>query len=79
MGGQTEQTLPLSTAAPMAHIENLGHMVEEMDGKLRSSLQDLYFGKTRDIVNDLRSPLDLAEMRKQAELQSELIGKLKAR
>jgi capping protein beta len=36
----------------------------------------VYFGKTRDIVYDLRSVEDLASERRQRELQKELVGRL---
>jgi len=38
-----------------AHVVNVGRMVEEMEGKMRNMLQEVYFGKTRDVVGDLRS------------------------
>lgn len=37
----------------------------------------VYFGKTRDIVYDLRSVDDLAKARRQRELQKELVGFIK--
>ena len=37
----------------------------------------VYFGKTRDIVYDLRSVDDLEKARKQRELQKELVGFIK--
>jgi len=39
------------------HIANIGLMVEEMENKMRSTLNEIYFGKTKDIVNDLRQVL----------------------
>jgi len=38
-----------------AHVVNVGRLVEEMEGKMRNMLQEVYFGKTRDVVGDLRS------------------------
>ena len=38
-----------------SHVLNFGRMVEDMEGKLRSHLNEIYFGKTRDIFNGLRS------------------------
>lgn len=40
-------------------------------------LAQVYFGKTRDIVYDLRSVDDLEKTRKQKDLQRELVGRLK--
>lgn len=37
-----------------SHISNMGRLVEEMENKMRNTLNEIYFGKTRDIVNDLR-------------------------
>jgi len=37
----------------------------------------VYFGKTRDVVYDLRSIDDLEKARRQRELQKELVGFIK--
>lgn len=52
-------------------------MIEDMEIKMRNLLQEVYFGKTRDIVYDLRSVDDLEKARKQRELQKELVGFIK--
>ncbi|KAI8816984.1 F-actin-capping protein subunit beta [Fimicolochytrium jonesii] len=62
-----------------SHVGNLGRIVEDMELKLRNALQVIYFGKTKDITNDLRSVNPLGDARRQAAIQSELIGKLVAR
>eukprot|EP01123_Difflugia_compressa_P008534 TRINITY_DN2571_c0_g1_i1.p1 TRINITY_DN2571_c0_g1~~TRINITY_DN2571_c0_g1_i1.p1 ORF type:complete len:276 (-),score=58.46 TRINITY_DN2571_c0_g1_i1:226-1053(-) len=36
------------------HLINMGRFVEELEGKMRTSLNTIHFGKTKDIVNDLR-------------------------
>lgn len=41
--------------SPASHIPNLGRMIEDQEIKIRNSLQEVYFGKCKDIVNDLRS------------------------
>lgn len=48
-----------------------------MEIKMRNLLQEVYFGKTRDVVHDLRSLEDLDTARKQRELQRELVGFIK--
>jgi capping protein beta len=75
MTRQTEQDAPLHDTA--SHITNTGKMIEEMEIKMRNLLQEVYFGKTRDIVYDLRSVDDLAKARRQRELQKELVGFIK--
>lgn len=37
------------------HIVTVGRMIEAMEGKLRSSLDELYFKKTREVVEHLRA------------------------
>ena len=49
---QNESDHSVSDANP--HISNIGRMIEDMENRIRSSLNDIYFGKTRDVVNDLR-------------------------
>ena len=52
-------------------------MIEEMEIKMRNLLREVYFGKTRDIVYDLRSTENLEKARRQRELQKELVGFIK--
>ena len=37
------------------HIINIGKMVEDMENKIRQTLNAIYFGKTKDILNSLRN------------------------
>lgn len=50
---QAEQTLSITDDS--SHIVNVGSMIEDMESKLRNVLNEVYFGKTRDIIGDLRS------------------------
>lgn len=74
---QAEQDYPVDDQS--AHIVNIGRMVEDMEIKMRNALQEVYFGKTKDIVNDLRSVGSLKEGKEQADIQRELVGKLMLR
>ncbi|KAI7834926.1 F-actin-capping protein subunit beta [Kickxella alabastrina] len=74
---QDERELPAEDSG--AHIVNIGRMVEDMEFKMRNSLQEVYFGKTHDIVNGLRSASDLSEARNRERLQRDLFGQLKGR
>lgn len=67
---QMEQDSPISETSP--HIANIGKMVEDMENKIRSTLNEIYFGKTRDIVNGLRSVNSLSDQRKNADLKKDL-------
>ncbi|KAL2314711.1 F-actin-capping protein subunit beta [Schizosaccharomyces pombe] len=50
---QTSQRLP--AADDDTEIANVGKLVEEMETRMRNFLQDVYFGKTKDIINQTRS------------------------
>ncbi|KAF9648730.1 F-actin capping protein, beta subunit [Thelephora ganbajun] len=60
-----------------SHITNTGRIIEDMEIKMRGLLQEVYFGKTKDIVYDLRSVEDLEQTRRQRDLQKELVGFIK--
>lgn len=69
---QAEGDAPISDQS--SHIVNVGRMIEDMETKMRNLLQEVYFGKTRDIVFDLRSVESLEKQRRQRDLQKELVG-----
>lgn len=75
MTRQTEQDHTLQDQN--SHVTNIGRMIEDMEIKMRNLLQEVYFGKTRDVVFDLRSLEDLENARRQRELQKELAGFIK--
>ncbi|KAI0346515.1 F-actin capping protein, beta subunit [Trametopsis cervina] len=74
MTRQTEQDHSIQEQT--SHITNIGKMIEDMEIKMRNLLQEVYFGKTRDVVFDLRSLDDLEKARRQRDLQKELLGSL---
>lgn len=88
MTRQQESTFPLdpipssqASSNPInpSHIANIGRMVEEQEMRMRSLLQEVYFAKTRDVVNDLRSLRGSGEEAKRKGLQGELVGLLRSR
>jgi capping protein beta len=74
---QIEQDSQLTDTTP--HIANIGKMVEDMENKIRSTLNEIYFGKTRDIVNGLRSINPLSDQKAKADLKNDLAKALKLR
>ncbi|KAJ3411541.1 hypothetical protein HDV05_002060 [Chytridiales sp. JEL 0842] len=74
---QAEHDMPIEDQS--THVANIGRIVEDMETKMRNSLDQIYFGKTKDISNDLRSVHSLNEVRKQSMIQAELFGKLQDR
>ncbi|MCJ1252686.1 F-actin-capping protein subunit beta [Lignoscripta atroalba] len=53
MTRQSEQDMPVEDDT--SHIVNVGRLVEDMELKMRNLLQEVYFGKAKDVVGDLRS------------------------
>lgn len=67
---KVENDASVSEASP--HIVNIGRMVEEMENKIRNTLNEIYFGKTKDIVNGLRNVQPLANQQQQDALRQDL-------
>mgnify|MGYP005992898929 CR=1 FL=1 len=52
-------------------------MVEEMEYKLRQILETIYFGKTKDIANELRQVMSAHDLKKRMETQQQITGAMK--
>lgn len=51
-GSMTRQaTQELAASSDANHLANIGRMIEDMENRMRDSLQDVYFGKTKSSVN----------------------------
>ncbi|KAL2112507.1 hypothetical protein VUR80DRAFT_7360 [Thermomyces stellatus] len=72
MTRQIEQELPVESDD--SHIANVGRLVEDMELKMRNLLQEVYFGKAKDVVGDLRSLGSLSEGARDREAHREVIG-----
>lgn len=75
MTRQVEQDMPVDTDE--SHIANVGRLVEDMELKMRNLLQEVYFGKARDVVGDLRSVGSLSDGARDRETQREIIGSMR--
>ena len=51
---------------------NIGKQIEDLENKMRSMLNDVYFGKSRQILNELRTLETSAELRNREELAEDL-------
>lgn len=54
------------------HLANIGRMIEDQESKMRSTLNEIYFGKTKQIVADLRSQESSADQRDRENLVQEI-------
>lgn len=61
---------------PSKHLIHVGTLLEESESRLRNDLQSVYFGRTHDIVNELRSALPEGYLRNQADFRDEMMAKL---
>lgn len=67
----------LSITDDGSHIANIGKLVEDMELKMRNLLQEVYFGKAKDVVGDLRSIPPLTETNKEKATHKEMISSMK--
>lgn len=74
MTRQIEQDLPVETDE--SHIANIGRLVEDMELKMRNLLQEVYFGKAKDVVGDLRSIGSLSEDQRDRETHRGIISSM---
>ncbi|KAI1390087.1 F-actin capping protein, beta subunit [Hypoxylon trugodes] len=76
-GNMTRQIeIELPAESDEQQIANIGKLVEDMELKMRNLLQEVYFGKAKDVVGDLRSVGSLSEGARDKEAQKELIGSM---
>ncbi|KZF25956.1 F-actin capping protein beta subunit [Xylona heveae TC161] len=75
MTRQVEQDHPVENDA--SHIANVGKMVEDMELKMRNLLQEVYFGKAKDVVGDLRSIPPLTQANKDRATHQEMINAMR--
>ncbi|MCJ1239420.1 F-actin-capping protein subunit beta [Varicellaria rhodocarpa] len=75
MTRQVEQNLPVEN--DVSHIVNIGKLVEDMELKMRNLLQEVYFGKAKDVVGDLRSIPPLTEANRDKATHQEMINSMK--
>ncbi|KAJ5143368.1 uncharacterized protein N7515_002155 [Penicillium bovifimosum] len=71
MTRQVEVDLPVESDA--SHVANVGRLVEDMELKMRNLLQEVYFGKAKDVVGELRSIGPLSDANRDREIQREMI------
>lgn len=74
---QVESDSAVSESSP--HIANIGRLVEDMENKIRNTLNEIYFGKTKDIVNGLRSTMPMEDLKTRENLRIDLAQALKNR
>jgi len=74
---QVEMDMPVE--GDESHVVNIGKMVEDMELKMRNLLQEVYFGKAKDVVGDLRSIQPLSETQRDKAAHQEMINSMNSR
>ncbi|GMS85174.1 hypothetical protein PENTCL1PPCAC_7349, partial [Pristionchus entomophagus] len=67
---QVEQDAAVTESTP--HLVNIGRMIEEQESKMRMTLNEIYFGKTKKVVSELRSMEKASEIRSRDVLTQEI-------
>jgi len=76
-GSLTRQTeTDYATSDQNSHVSNLGRMVEDMESKLRTTLEQIYFGKTKDIAFELRTVRASSENAAREQMQRQIGAQL---
>ncbi|KAI0147583.1 F-actin-capping protein subunit beta [Xylariaceae sp. FL1272] len=77
-GNMTRQVeIELPAENDEMQIANIGKLVEDMELKMRNLLQEVYFGKAKDVVGDLRSVGSLSESARDRDAQRDIIGSMR--
>jgi len=74
MTRQIEADLPVEN--DQSHVVNIGRLVEDMELKMRNLLQEVYFGKAKDVVGDLRSIPPLTETNRDKAAHRDIINSM---
>lgn len=81
LGGSLTRQIELDAQVTdlSSHIPNIGKLVEDMENKIRNTLNEIYFGKTNSILNGLRSLSSLSDQKQQDALRTDLANALQKR
>ncbi|KAH3744218.1 subunit of heterodimeric actin capping protein cap32/34 [Pelomyxa schiedti] len=71
---QEEKDAAVSEQNP--HITNIGRMVEDMELKLRTTIDLIYFGKTKEVVSTLRTMISTTELNNRRNLSRDISTQL---
>jgi len=77
MTRQTEETLP--GTKDDEHLKNVGRMLEEMENRMRDSLQTVYFGRTKTVVNNIYRQSGASQDKMKSDLAAALQQQLGSR
>jgi len=65
------------TNGHLSHIKNIGQLVENSETSMRNSLSEIYFSKTKDIVNCCRSVNRITDEQHKKEISRQIHNRIK--
>lgn len=73
---QTQREFQFKDSA--SHVANIGSLIEDVETQMRNMLQEVYFGKSKDILGDIRSLEALQQRQEDRARQENLIHKFQS-
>mmetsp|Transcript_11467 Transcript_11467/g.35409 ORF Transcript_11467/g.35409 Transcript_11467/m.35409 type:complete len:176 (-) Transcript_11467:734-1261(-) len=71
---QKEEELTITDIA--SHVSNMGRMIEDMENRMRDTVQAVYFGKTKSVVDGLYQSQGVSMVQKKDMLASALMAEM---
>lgn len=59
-----------------SHIKHIGRMIEDLENHIRQDVSNIYFGKTKYVINKCRSIYNLDEEREKYEKETDIAAGL---
>jgi capping protein beta len=58
------------------HVSNLGQQIEKVENSMRATIETIYFGRTKDIVGDIRKKVGVKADEQSRSMQQAIRGDL---
>jgi capping protein beta len=74
----TQETKALANPkdTTLTHIANIGRLIEDMENRLRNTVDVVYFGRTQEVLSYLREIRGTKEAKERAAAQKKVIGEM---
>jgi len=64
-----QETADVSISKDNTHVSNLGQQIEKIENSMRTTIESTYFGRTKDIVGDIRKKVGVKVDQQQKGMQ----------
>ncbi|CAI5443541.1 unnamed protein product [Caenorhabditis angaria] len=62
-----------------SHVANMGKMIEDQESKMRHTMNEVYFGKTKQVISELRTQETAAEIEAKEDITREICAAVASR